>query len=103
MSPRELTYDEVVEAGLPATCTTMADPHDRGGRGVLREWRYENGQTWLIFRDDERVYSMRMAVPAEIPWSGWHHDDRCDCPFCSEGVGRPEHKSRSDTDPGSGN
>lgn len=51
-SSPELTYDEVIEAGRPAVCTTMADPEDAAGHGVYREWRCERGRTWLIHRDD---------------------------------------------------
>jgi hypothetical protein len=83
MSSPELTFDEVVEARLPAVSTTMADPRDPAGHDVYREWRYEHGQVWLIHRDDEHTYSMRLAVPQEIPWAGWRHDDRCECPYCS--------------------
>ncbi len=101
MSSPELTFDDVVEAGLPAVSVTMADPHDPAGHNVYREWRYEQGRVWLIHRDEERTYSMRLAVPQEIPWSGWHHDDRCGCPFCSgdregfEPAARPEDDGQS--------
>jgi len=90
MSSPELTFDEVVEACLPAVSVTMADPRSPAGHEVYREWRYEHGQVWLIHRDEKHTYSMRLAVPQEIPWSGWHHDARCDCPYCSgdrEGLG----------------
>jgi hypothetical protein len=83
MSSPELTFDEVVEARRPAYCTTMADPDGPAGHEVYREWRYELGQVWLIHRDEKHTYSMRIAAPQEIPWSGWRHDERCDCPFCS--------------------
>jgi hypothetical protein len=83
MSSPELTFDEVVEACLPAVSVTMADPDapDRGG--VYREWRYDHGEVWLIHRDAKHTYSMRLAAPKEIPWGGWHHDDRCNCAYCS--------------------
>jgi hypothetical protein len=83
MSSPELTYDEVVDARLPAVCTTMADPDSPAGHELYREWRYENGRVWLVHRDASRVFSMRVALPQEIPWSGWHHQDRCDCRYCS--------------------
>ena len=83
MSSPELTYDEVVDARLPAVCTTMADPSSPSGYGVFREWRYEDGVVWLVHRDDVRTYSMRLAAPHEIPWGGWHHDRDCRCPYCS--------------------
>jgi hypothetical protein len=101
MSSPELTFDEVAEARLPAVSMTMADPHDPSGHDVYREWRYEHGQVWLIHRDAKHTYSMRLAMPQEIPWSGWHHDDRCDCPYCSgdrggiESVVRPEDDGKS--------
>ena len=83
MSSPELTFDEVVRGSPAGVSTTMADPHGPAGHEVYREWRYEHGQVWLIHRDAHRTYSMRLAAPQEIPWSGWHHDDRCDCPYCS--------------------
>ena len=84
MSSPELTYDEVVEARRPAVCKTMAAGEDRADHAVYREWRYEDGQVWITHRDDDRVYSMRLAAPHELPWSGWHHEDRCDCRYCAE-------------------
>ena len=83
MGSPELTFDEVAEARLPAVSVTMADPRSPAGHEVYREWRYEDGRVWLIHRDAEHTYSMRLAVPQEIPWSGWRHADRCDCPYCS--------------------
>jgi hypothetical protein len=83
MSSPELTFDEVVEACLPAVSVTMADPDDPAGGHVYREWRYDHGEVWLIHRDAQHTYSMRLAIAQEIPWGGWHHDDRCDCPYCS--------------------
>ena len=67
MSSPELTFDEVVEARLPAVSVTMADPHDPAGHEVYREWRYEQGQVWLIHRDAQHTYSMRLAVPSGDP------------------------------------
>ena len=83
MGSPELTFDEVVEARLPAVSVTMADPRDPTGHEVYREWRYETGHVWLIHRDAQHTYSMRLAVPQEIPWNGWRHDDRCECPLCT--------------------
>ena len=102
MSSPELTYDEVVEARRQASCTTMADPDEPVGHNVYREWRYEHSEVWLIHRDAQHTYSMRLAMPQEIPWSGWHHDDRCDCAYCTgrreglEPVTRPEDDTQSD-------
>jgi hypothetical protein len=101
MSSPELTFDEVVEARLPAVSVTMADPRDPTGHEVYREWRYEDGRVWLIHRDSERTYSMRLAAPQEVPWRGWRHDARCECPFCTgdrqgwESVIRPEDDGQS--------
>jgi hypothetical protein len=83
MSSSELTFDDVVEARLPAVSVTMPDPRDAADFGVYREWRYEQGQVWLIHRDAVHAYSKRLAVPEEVPWSGWRHPDGCDCAYCS--------------------
>jgi hypothetical protein len=98
MSSPELTFDEVVEACLPAVCVTMADPREPAGGRVYREWRYEHGEVWLIHRDDKHTYSMRLALPQEIPWSGWHHADPCDCPYCSGDRQRSESAAQPEDD-----
>ena len=84
MSSPELTFDEVVEARLPAVSVTMADADERLGHEVYREWRYEDGHVWLIHRDAQHTYSMRLAFPAGAPMERVAPRRPVRLPVCSE-------------------
>jgi len=30
------------------------------------------------------VLAFCLAAPHELPWSGWHHEDACDCRYCAQ-------------------
>lgn len=77
MEPRELTFEQVVETGRPARHVSARSS------GLHEEWTFEQGRFWLVFRDGERTYSMRQPMMHEVPRTGWHHEDGCDCRYCA--------------------
>lgn len=77
---RGLTLEQVLEAGRPATCIVR-----RGVIPVLETYR-------CAFRPRGPRFSLTLPPVGrsepidqdEAPWSPWHHDEGCDCRFCSE-------------------
>jgi len=79
---RDLTLDQVQEAGRFAWCEVRSPAETRGGPDDYREdWtRRENGEMEVEVIGNNAFANDTPPVPG----GGWHHADGCDRPYCKE-------------------
>ena len=83
MDSPDLTFEQVTSTGRTARVVMPSDDGSPYGKGVFREWLFEDGFVWLSYRDEERTYSVRLVPGYEVPQNGWHHVRGCDCRYCA--------------------
>ena len=79
-----LRFEQVVEIGARATCTSPADPREHRDDNGSRDWLFEDGHVWSIQREGAQIRSLRLARAREVPQTGWRHRDGCDCRYCTD-------------------